>query len=199
MRSDGAGAAPRTRARGAGDLGACVAALRAVHLADGYPTVWPADPAGWLALGGAGDRAWVVERDGRIAGHVALVRAAAGDVAPALLRRDPGPVAVVSRLFVAPGERGRGLGTLLLARAADAARAQCSRAVLDVVTTDTAAIALYERAGWTFLGTGRQHWAPGVRVTVRGYAAPDGGTPSRPTAPPSTSPPSPPSSPKEHP
>ncbi|WP_353940470.1 GNAT family N-acetyltransferase [Streptomyces sp. HUAS MG91] len=159
------------RARDEGDLAACVAVLHAVHRADGYPAVWPDDPAAWLGPG-TGGRAWVAERDGRIVGHVALVPPAADDVAPALLPHGPAATDVVSRLFVDPAARGLRVGALLLARAAGAAHARGARTVLDVVTTDKAAIALYERLGWTFLGTGRQRWAPGTSVTVRCYAAP---------------------------
>lgn len=36
---------PTVRARRAGDLPALVEVLRAVHTRDGYPTVWPLDPA----------------------------------------------------------------------------------------------------------------------------------------------------------
>ncbi|MFD8570289.1 hypothetical protein [Streptomyces sp. NPDC059639] len=50
--------------------------------------------------------------------------------------------------------------------------------MLDVVTTDTAAIALYERLGWEFLGTGQQRWGPDLLVTVRCYAAPAASRPS---------------------
>lgn len=169
VHDDGVNGATLVRERGEDDLAACVAVLHAVHLADGYPTVWPDDPASWLGHG-AGGRAWVAERSGRIVGHVALVRPTADDVAPSLLRH--GPAAVVSRLFVDPAARGLRVGARLLARAADEAHVRGARTVLDVVTTDTAAIALYERLGWTFLGTGRQRWSPTVSVTVRCYAAP---------------------------
>ncbi|MER5951506.1 GNAT family N-acetyltransferase [Streptomyces sp. NPDC001904] len=169
MRDDDVRDETRVRARDEGDLAACVAVLGAVHRADGYPTVWPDDPAAWLGPGTDG-RAWVAEREGRIVGHVALVGPAADDVAPTLLRR--GPAAVVSRLFVDPGARGLRVGARLLARAAEAAHTRGARTVLDVVTTDTAAIALYERLGWTFLGAGRQQWSSGTSVTVRCYAAP---------------------------
>jgi ribosomal protein S18 acetylase RimI-like enzyme len=169
VRDDGVRDATLVRARDEGDLAACVAVLSAVHRADGYPTIWPDDPASWLGTD-AECRAWVAEREGRIVGHVALVRPAADDVAPTLLRH--GSAVVVSRLFVDPAARGLRVGARLLARATDAAHARGTLTVLDVVTNDTAAIALYERLGWTFLGTGRQHWSPGTSVTVRCYAAP---------------------------
>ncbi|NYV77512.1 hypothetical protein HW445_24765, partial [Streptomyces sp. UH6] len=43
--------------------------------------------------------------------------------------------------------------------------------VLDVLATDTAAVALYERLGWRHLGDAAPRWTDRV-VTVRCYAAP---------------------------
>ncbi|MET8473509.1 GNAT family N-acetyltransferase [Streptomyces sp. NPDC006422] len=158
------------RARRDEDLAACADALRAVHLADGYPTNWPADPVEWLR-GGDPVGAWVACLGERVVGHVLLTPPGAGDTAPGLVPADES-VAVVGRLFVAPGARGHRCGAALLDRAAHEARVRGCRAVLDVVTTDAAAIALYERLGWTFLAERRQVWAPGETVTVRCYAAP---------------------------
>ncbi|NEB81160.1 GNAT family N-acetyltransferase [Streptomyces sp. SID14478] len=163
-------AGPLLRDRTAGDLPACVAVLRQVHLADRYPTNWPVDPASWLSES-AVEGAWVAERGGQVVGHVALARVSSGDVAPGLLA--PGARAlVVGRLFVGPAARGLRCGALLLERAAGEARRRGARAVLDVVTTDTAAVRLYERAGWEFLGAGQQDWGGGQLVDVRCYAAP---------------------------
>ncbi|MGW0687596.1 GNAT family N-acetyltransferase [Streptomyces sp. NPDC002754] len=158
------------RARRSNDLAACVEALRAVHHADGYPTNWPQDPAGWVS-GDDTVGAWVGCHDGRVVGHVLLARPAPGDVAPTLVPAGT-PVAVAGRLFVAPSARGHRLGAALLGLAAREARRHGALAVLDVVTTDSAAIALYERLGWTFLGDGQQVWGPDELVTVRCYSAP---------------------------
>ncbi|MGW5736523.1 MULTISPECIES: GNAT family N-acetyltransferase [Streptomyces] len=158
------------------DLPACVEALRQVHLTDGYPTNWPARPADWLAGGGLLG-AWVAALGGRVAGHVALCRSTPDDVAPGVWSgrtgTDVDEIAVVSRLFVAPEARGRGIGALLLARVVAEAGELGLFPVLDVVASDTSATALYERTGWRFLGTGLQHWSPEQTVTVRCYAAPD--------------------------
>jgi len=56
------------------DLAGCVRALGAVHMADGYPTWWPVDPAGWLSPSGCA-AAWVAHDDvmGSILGHVCVV------------------------------------------------------------------------------------------------------------------------------
>ncbi|WP_367043578.1 GNAT family N-acetyltransferase [Streptomyces sp. Je 1-332] len=171
--------APRTRAsirsRRDADLPACVEALAQVHVTDGYPTNWPEQPAGWLA-GDSLAGAWVAELDDRDVGHVALCRSGADDVVPALWSRGEGMAveesAVVSRLFVAPGARGHGVGARLLERVVAEGRELGLSPVLDVVESEMFATALYERTGWQFLGTGRQHWSPQQIVTVRCYAAP---------------------------
>ncbi|MEU5956101.1 GNAT family N-acetyltransferase [Streptomyces sp. NPDC047525] len=168
--------APRVRPRRASDLPACVEALGQVHIADGYPTNWPERPGDWLA-GGSLIGAWVAELGGRVVGHVALCRSGADDVAPALWSGREGlageRVAVVSRLFVAPGARGHGIGAMLLDRVVAEAGELGLATVLDVVASDTSAIALYERTGWRFLGTDEQHWTPRQTVIVRSYAAPE--------------------------
>lgn len=165
------------RPRRAPDLPVCVAALAQVHVADGYPTNWPERPADWLG-GGSLVGAWVAELDGCVVGHVALCRSAADDVAPTMWSGREGvaveETAVVSRLFVAPGARGHGIGAGLLARVVAEAGELGVHPVLDVVESDTSATALYERTGWQFLGTGRQRWSPRQTVTVRCYAAPAG-------------------------
>ncbi|GAA2304646.1 GNAT family N-acetyltransferase [Streptomyces kunmingensis] len=158
------------RPRAPEDLAACVAALAAVHARDGYPVNWPSDAARWLASDGSGT-AWVAQWGDRVVGHVALVPPDGGDVSPSLVPAGT-EVAVVSRLFVDPAARGHRIGALLLDRAAREARQGGARAVLDVVTTDTAAVALYERLGWEFLAVGQQDWGPGELVDVRCYAAP---------------------------
>ncbi|MEV0317611.1 GNAT family N-acetyltransferase [Streptomyces sp. NPDC050658] len=162
------------RPRRTSDLDACVRALAEVHVADGYPTDWPERPADWLVTADPVG-AWVAELDGRIAGHVVLGRSASDDVAPGLWSGGGGPsgtTAMVSRLFVAPEARGHGIGARLLERAAAEAGELGLHAVLDVVAYGTSAIALYERAGWRFLGAGEQWWGPERSVAVRCYAAP---------------------------
>ncbi|MFJ9128075.1 GNAT family N-acetyltransferase [Streptomyces sp. NPDC102340] len=146
--------------------------MRAVHHADGYPTNWPKDPAGWLSDGDIVG-AWIGCHEERVVGHVLLARPASGDVAPTLVPAGT-PVAVVGRLFVAPSARGHRLGAALLGRAAREARRHGALAVLDVVTTDSAAIALYEQLGWRLLAQGQQEWGPGELVDVRCYSAPSG-------------------------
>ncbi|MFF1381184.1 GNAT family N-acetyltransferase [Streptomyces sp. NPDC058308] len=155
------------------DVEACVGVLASVHKADGYPVDWPPVPGEWLE-GSGGLGAWVAELDGRVVGHVGLSRPGAGDEAPDLWGGDAGRggAGVVSRLFVAPDARGHGIGALLMGRVVREARARGLHPVLDVVSSDTAAAALYERLGWRLLGIVEQEWDPGRRITLHCYAAP---------------------------
>ncbi|MGW0536947.1 GNAT family N-acetyltransferase [Streptomyces sp. NPDC003032] len=166
----------RVRERaGERELETCVGVLALVHKTDGYPVNWPAEPADWLAGAGAFG-AWVAELDGRVVGHVALSRSTAGDAAPGVWSERAGvdaeATAVVSRLFVAPDARGHGVGALLMGRAVREARARGLHPVLDVVSSDASAAALYERLGWQLLAVVEQEWGPGQRVSLRCYAAP---------------------------
>ncbi|MEU5310650.1 GNAT family N-acetyltransferase [Streptomyces sp. NPDC021562] len=149
--------------------------LAEVHRLDGYPVNWPAQPGAWLSQGPLLG-SWVAELDGCPVGHVGLSRSGEGDAAPALWSErngtTPGAAAVVGRLFVAPGARGHGIGALLIGRAVAEARRHGLHPVLDVVASDTAAAALYERLGWELLATVEQRWSPRQTVSVRCYAAP---------------------------
>ncbi|MER5433498.1 GNAT family N-acetyltransferase [Streptomyces sp. NPDC002588] len=136
---------------------------------------WPARPGEWLTQPSL-ITSWVAELDGRTVGHIGLSRSDAGDAAPGLWSARTGAsvdaTAVISRLFVAPSARGHGIGSLLMAQAVGESRARGLHPVLDVVATDTAAAALYERLGWQLLATVEQQWSPDQRVAVRCYAAP---------------------------
>ncbi|MFF2541013.1 GNAT family N-acetyltransferase [Kitasatospora sp. NPDC058063] len=172
-----AGAGVVVRPRRADDLADCVRVLGDVHTVDGYPADWPDRPAAWLTPDGL-LAAWIAESDGRLSGHVGLARSAPGDLAPVLWSGRTGGrpelTAVIGRLYVAPGARGHLVGARLLACAVAHARALGLHPVLDVLATDTAAVALYRRLGWTHLGGGDQRWASGRAVTVHCFAAPRG-------------------------
>lgn len=137
------------------DLERCVALLRAVHDADGYPTVWPADPAGWLA-GRHNLGAWVAEQDGTLLGHLALHPVDPARSGPPWRDALPAPVertAVVARFFVSPRARGQGIGRALMTRAEEHAAAGELRLMLDVAAHNQDAIGFYERRGWRRAGT----------------------------------------------
>ena len=153
------------RPRAETDLGARVASLRSTHEANGYPAVWPCDPLRWLTSGGRDVRSWVAAADGEVVGHVALGR---GD--------DPTGTEThrslaITRLFVAPVARGRGVGAALLVTAVVFVHASASRPVLTVADTGGAPIRLYERTGWRRIGERRADWAEpdGRHPTVYDY------------------------------
>ncbi len=143
------------RPRRSEDLQPCLKLLHAVHVSDRYPFRWPQDPPRWLT-GRAVLRAWVSESDGEIDGHLALLgsdetraRREWREAAPVPVER----LAVVSRFFVAPGARGRGIGSALMRTAEDHAASEHLRLVLDVADHNDDAIAFYERRGWKRVGT----------------------------------------------
>ncbi|MFJ5272255.1 GNAT family N-acetyltransferase [Streptomyces sp. NPDC088358] len=163
------------RQRADGDVEECVRVLAEVHQLDGYPVNWPDQPGEWLSRGPLLG-SWVVELEGRLVGHVSLSQSGEGDLAPMLWSERNGATrgmtAVVGRLFVAPQARGHRIGALLIGRAVEEARRRDLHPVLDVVTSDTAAAALYERLGWELMATVEQQWGPHQTVAVRCYAAP---------------------------
>jgi GNAT superfamily N-acetyltransferase len=143
------------RPRQSEDLDPCLSVLQAVHLADRYPVRWPQDPARWL-VGRAGLRAWVSESACALDGHLSLHGTDETRARPQWLEALPAPVeqlAVVSRFFVAPDARGRGVGSALISAAEDHAATHGLRLVLDVADHNLDAIAFYERRGWSRVGT----------------------------------------------
>jgi ribosomal protein S18 acetylase RimI-like enzyme len=167
---------PRTDA----DLDRCVDLLAAVHAHDAYPSRWPTDPGGWLSPKDL-DRAWVAEAGpttpsaaSAVVGHVGVTRPF---VAPALLAAvdgSAGELAGIVRLFVAPEARRHNIAEQLLTTATDHIRRQGWQAVLDVVESGTAAIALYERLGWLHVTSAPATWVDdaGAHPVVRYYVAP---------------------------
>jgi GNAT superfamily N-acetyltransferase len=149
------------RVRRQDDFARCVEVLAAVHAADGYPLLWPADPAVWLTPANL-LRAWVAEDDGRVTGHVALCSALGDEAAPLWSAASgllPERLAMVSRLFVALSARGRDVGAALLAHACAAAGRLGLRPALEVLAHDQKAVALYERAGWRRVASVSAPWA----------------------------------------
>jgi GNAT superfamily N-acetyltransferase len=143
------------RERVESDLTGCVTALRAVHHAEGYPSVWPADPVGFLTPPHVG--VWVVADGGAILGHVLVLRHPPSPAVEAS-GLSAGAVGAVGRLFTVPAARGCGWGRALLGAAVARIRACGQVPILDVVSASTAAVALYERTGWTLTGAGSAPW-----------------------------------------
>ncbi len=135
-----------------------------VHRTDGYPINWPADPAAWLTPAGM-LQGWVaVTGQAMVVGHVLLH-------APRAVH-----VASVSRLFVSPNARRRGLGGRLLEHAKEWASTRRLNLILEVADGERSpAIALYERSGWQRIDTVQADWrAPdGGVVTLHRYAPED--------------------------
>lgn len=168
--------AAQIRRREARDLPACVRALAAVHAADGYPLVWPADPTRWLQPKNLLD-AWVAVRDGALVGHVALCGPEDADVAALWCASAGVPlarIAEIAKLFVDPATRGSRLGAALLAHAAAAAAALGLVPALEVLDHDRAARRLYERLGWRHVGNVQASWAlaDGASPVLHAYLAP---------------------------
>ncbi|GAA0441575.1 GNAT family N-acetyltransferase [Streptomyces sp. NPDC046215] len=77
-------------------------------------------------------------------------------------RPDPGQL-VMDGIAVAPGIRGRGVGSLLIEEvAAVAAEQDCRQIRLDVIDTNPRARALYERLGFTAVRTERTPYLRGL-------------------------------------
>lgn len=164
------------RAREAADVGLCVGVLAEVHRTSGYPTNWPADPAGWLTPAETVG-AWVAaSNEVTVAGHLLLRRLPANSAGQA--------IAEVSRLFVAPSARRQGVAQALLDQAMHWATANSHDLVLEVTDNLGAARALYEQAGFRRSGTQRADWTTpeGQPVILHRYTwnRPTAG--SRPTA-----------------
>ena len=165
------------RARRQDDIDACLALLAEVHTADGYPLHWPADAPRWLTPEKL-LAAWVAEDEGTVIGHVALCGAVGDAAAPlwsAASGLPPDRIAEVTRLFVAPGARGRGVGAALLAKAWAEARSRGLRSALEVLDHDQRAIALYERTGWRLVASVPAPWAQaaGGPALLHYYLAPE--------------------------
>ena len=141
------------------DLPAAVAALRAVHERDGYPVRWHEPADAWLSPAGT-VAAWVVVDGAALLGHLVLEA------------HDDG--LHVGRLFVAVDARGRGVADLLLAAVEAAARERRQPLSLEVHVTAAAAIARYERRGWSRTGTHVAGWLErdGSPAEAHRYEAP---------------------------
>ena len=145
------------------DMDACVSLLRQLHQHDNYPLIWPADPHAWLC-GNRQVMAWVATRDEIICGHIALTVPRSGAAATRVweksLRAEQSSLLSITLLFVSPQARGCGTGGRLLDTALTAARAKGAAPVLEVITLNRQAIALYQAQGWQRIGSLHYDWLP---------------------------------------
>ncbi|MFI8513949.1 GNAT family N-acetyltransferase [Streptomyces sp. NPDC085460] len=157
------------------DLEGAASALVEVHASDGYPVEGVADPKGWIQSENV-LAAWVGEVQGRIVGHVSVMRPQGVEAAAMWIEQsgDPeGNVAVLARLFVVTEARKHALGERLMRAAMDWARERGIRLVLDVMTKDTAAIRLYQRLGWTKIGEASHSFGDEQHIDAICFVAPD--------------------------
>lgn len=144
----------QVRPRRPTDLVRCVDLLAEVHIADGYPAIWPADPADWLTPSSQ-LAAWVAGPVDAVSGHVGLSSVATGPSADLWVAKtglDLDRLGAVRQLFVSPGARRQGIGDQLLAVACAEARRRGLYPVLDTIARGRAAVALYEKLGWRIAG-----------------------------------------------
>jgi ribosomal protein S18 acetylase RimI-like enzyme len=135
--------APRLRVATAADVDGLCELMRENYAEAGYPF----DPAAArecfaaIARGPALGRTWVLAADGALVGYAVLL------FGYSLEYR--GRDAFVDDVYLAPAQRGRGLGRTLLEQVEAAARELGVRALhLEVERTNTAAQALYRRRGF---------------------------------------------------
>jgi ribosomal-protein-alanine N-acetyltransferase len=105
----------------------------------------------WSELAQAASRCYVVviDDDDALLGYAGVMTVGAD--------------ADVQTVAVAPLAQGRGIGRLLLHSLLATARDRgCTRCFLEVRSDNAAAIALYERHGFTRTGVRRGYYAPGV-------------------------------------
>ncbi len=162
------------RRRRSTDVESLCGLIRDIHLRDGYPVLLQDDVSSFIVTENC-LAAWVGEIDERIVGHVALHTIWSdefADLAMSSLRRSRESLASVSRLFVDSAYRRLGLGEQLLDIATREAYDRELWPILDVVTTYAPAIALYERSGWTRLGTIAYPMPDGRSIDEHVYASP---------------------------
>ncbi|MGY4961530.1 GNAT family N-acetyltransferase [Streptomyces sp. 900105245] len=156
------------------DLPGAESALIEVHATDGYPVEGVDHPDRWLRSADV-LAAWVAEMNGKIVGHVALMRPH-GEEAVSLWIEQSGEseeqVAVLARLFVIREARKNAVGEKLMKVAMEYAQRREIRLVLDVMTKDTAAIRLYERLGWVKIGEATHRYGNDQTIDAICFVAP---------------------------
>ena len=176
MISAASGVAVEVRGRRPEDLRSLTELARRVHALDHYPPYMPNDDfAGFLQSQDA-IAAWAAVVDGQTVGHVALHQRSSVEVmrlACDELGISPDRIGVVSRLVVDPQHRRIGAAQQLL-RAAQAETTVRGRIpILDVAEQFVPAIALYEREGWTRLGTVSVQLPDGTSLHEHVFASPE--------------------------
>jgi GNAT superfamily N-acetyltransferase len=156
------------------DLDDCVAMAHVVHQLDRYPMFLPIDLRRFISAPDA-LVAWVAEDEGQVIGHVALRPSSSAAVlamAVEVLRVPPDRLGVVARLLVSPARRRQGVARSLLEVACEEAHRRGLWPILDVVTYQQAAIALYEKCGWRRAGQVTSRYGDDVVLDEFVYVGP---------------------------
>lgn len=142
------------RRRRSKDLAPAARLLRVVHAEGRYPVPWPDSPRAWLDGDDVLD-AWVLESQGEMLGHIAVVKVGLDPVTALRWRevtaREPSELAGISRFFVRHKARGKGIGSALLDVAVADIRARGLVPVIDVTSASPDAIRLLESRGWRMI------------------------------------------------
>ncbi|EHM25152.1 putative acetyltransferase [Streptomyces sp. W007] len=108
-------------------------------------------------------------------GHIAIMKAE-GEKAVTLWQQQSGEdesrIGVLARLFVVRSARKHAVGESLMRAAMDYAEENDLRLVLDVMDKDEAAIRLYERLGWQFIGGATHQFGDGQQIPAKCYVWP---------------------------
>ena len=165
------------RSRLPGDVPALAHLVAAQQPVTGYPVRWPLPfPVEEFVVREPEVAAWVaVEDDGTVVGHVSLL-----DLTPswdteawvAATGLEPAAMVAVGVLVVDLSRTGRGVGSALLARAVEHARALGRLPVLDVVQETRRPVELYLRHGWQVVGEVRPPWLADDRLPLLLMALP---------------------------
>ncbi len=141
---------PLLRAATEGDLAALAALEVEVFGADAWSAAATADELS------RADRQVIVSGDG------------SGQVSGYVVMRSAGDILDLMRIAVRPDHRRRGLGGLLLHAAIDGAASfpDAERILLEVASTNAAAIALYESHGFAVIDRRRGYYRDGVDALI---------------------------------
>lgn len=163
------------RRREPDDLAGLAAIAQRVRATDSYPPYLPDDDLlGFLdspdALG-----SWVALVGPLVVGQAALHASSSSEVMSLAAQRlgiEPERLGVVARLLVDPSARRAGVASSLLEHARVEAVDRGLVPILDVVERFAPAISLYEREGWTRLGTVTVTLPDGTTMNEHVYAGP---------------------------
>jgi GNAT superfamily N-acetyltransferase len=96
-------------------------------------------------------------------GRWQIITAGETDIGMLHVEYRPGEI-YLSRIEILPGHQGRGIGTRLISALIDQARRKDQDLVLDVLTANTRARALYQRLGMTEVA---RHGPGNIKITMR--------------------------------